>query len=67
MTSQNPQNDMQAQDRCHRIGQERPVVVYRLVTMDTVDHTIVVKAQNKRALEKAVISNVGGFVCNLTI
>ena len=25
----NPQADLQAQDRCHRIGQKRPVVVYR--------------------------------------
>ena len=28
----NPQNDLQAQARCHRIGQTRPVTVYRFVT-----------------------------------
>ncbi|KPI82811.1 helicase-like protein [Leptomonas seymouri] len=33
----NPHNDMQAVDRCHRIGQTRPVVVYRLVSPHTVE------------------------------
>jgi ATP-dependent DNA helicase len=28
----NPQNDLQATDRAYRIGQTRPVLVYRLVT-----------------------------------
>ena len=31
----NPQNDIQAQARCHRIGQTKTVSVYRLVTRDT--------------------------------
>jgi ATP-dependent DNA helicase len=33
----NPHQDSQAQDRCHRIGQTSPVVVYRLLTIDSVD------------------------------
>ena len=33
----NPQQDLQAQDRCHRIGQTKPVMVYRLVTKKTID------------------------------
>ena len=33
----NPHQDAQAQDRCHRIGQVNPVVVYRLLTVDSVD------------------------------
>jgi ATP-dependent DNA helicase len=32
----NPQQDLQAQDRCHRIGQTKPVMVYRLVTANTI-------------------------------
>jgi SNF2 family DNA or RNA helicase len=31
----NPQNDLQAQARCHRIGQRKVVKVYRLITMGT--------------------------------
>ena len=33
----NPQADLQAQDRCHRIRQTKPVMVYRLVTKGTID------------------------------
>ena len=33
----NPQSDLQAQDRCHRIRQTKPVMVYRLVTKGTID------------------------------
>lgn len=51
----NPQADLQAQDRCHRIGQTRPVVVYRLVTANTIDQRIVERAAAKRKLEKLVI------------
>ncbi|WAR17517.1 DDM1-like protein [Mya arenaria] len=36
----NPQNDLQAQDRCHRIGQTKPVMVYRFVTANTIDQKI---------------------------
>ena len=43
------------QDRCHRIGQTRPVVIFRLVTKNTVDESIVQRAQAKRAIEKLVV------------
>ena len=46
---------VQAQDRCHRIGQTRPVMIYRLVTANTVDQKIVERAAAKRKLEKMVI------------
>jgi hypothetical protein len=55
MHLQNPQVDLQAQDRCHRIGQTRPVVVYRFVTAATIDEQIVERAAAKRKLEKMVI------------
>ncbi|XP_048662996.1 lymphoid-specific helicase isoform X4 [Marmota marmota marmota] len=51
----NPQSDLQAQDRCHRIGQTKPVVVYRLVTGNTIDQKIVERAAAKRKLEKLII------------
>lgn len=51
----NPQCDLQAQDRCHRIGQTKPVVVYRFVTANTIDQRIVERAAAKRKLEKMVI------------
>merc|ERR1719273_2417149 len=51
----NPQQDLQAQDRCHRIGQTKPVIVYRLVTAKTIDEKIVERAAAKRKLEKLVI------------
>jgi len=51
----NPQQDLQAQDRCHRIGQTSPVMVYRLVTKGTVDEKIVLRAAAKRKIEKLVI------------
>ncbi|GMH79941.1 hypothetical protein TL16_g08330, partial [Triparma laevis f. inornata] len=36
----NPTVDLQAEDRCHRIGQTRPVTVYKLVTEGSVDEKI---------------------------
>ena len=38
---------MQAQDRAHRIGQKKPVQIYRLVTDDTVEVKVVERAQQK--------------------
>lgn len=51
----NPQQDLQAQDRAHRIGQTRPVIVYRLATKGTIEQTLLEKADGKRRLEKIVI------------
>ena len=51
----NPQQDLQAQDRAHRIGQTRPVIVYRLASKGTVEQVLLEKAGGKRRLERAVI------------
>ncbi|ELT97754.1 hypothetical protein CAPTEDRAFT_180039 [Capitella teleta] len=51
----NPQSDLQAQDRCHRIGQTKPVLVFRFITANTIDQRIVERAAAKRKLEKLVI------------
>jgi ATP-dependent DNA helicase len=56
----NPQQDLQAIDRAHRIGQTRPVVVYRLATKGTVEESLLMSADAKRRLEKLVIKK-GGF------
>ncbi|GAP90429.1 putative iswi chromatin-remodeling complex atpase isw2 protein [Rosellinia necatrix] len=56
----NPQQDLQAQDRCHRIGQTRPVIIYRLATKGTVEEELLHSADAKRRLEKLVIKK-GGF------
>ncbi|XP_017880026.1 lymphoid-specific helicase-like [Ceratina calcarata] len=52
----NPQMDIQAMARCHRIGQTRPVVIYKLCTKGTLDEAIYNRADAKRVLEKVVIS-----------
>ncbi|KTW32016.1 uncharacterized protein T551_00698 [Pneumocystis jirovecii RU7] len=51
----NPQQDLQAQDRVHRIGQTKPVIVYRLISANTIENKILEKANAKRRLEELVI------------
>jgi ATP-dependent DNA helicase len=52
----NPQMDIQAQDRAHRIGQTKPVLVFRLVTAHTIETKIMHRATEKRKLEALVIA-----------
>ncbi|GAA0149614.1 DNA helicase [Lithospermum erythrorhizon] len=51
----NPQMDLQAMDRCHRIGQTKPVHVYRLATAQSVEGRILKRAFSKLRLEHVVI------------
>lgn len=51
----NPQVDLQAQDRAHRIGQTKPVQVYRLITQDTVEEKVVERAMMKLKLDAVVV------------
>ncbi|PKA48853.1 ATP-dependent DNA helicase DDM1 [Apostasia shenzhenica] len=51
----NPQMDLQAMDRCHRIGQSKPVHVYRLATSHSVEGKIIKRAFGKLKLEHVVI------------
>ncbi|KAF2870583.1 SNF2 family N-terminal domain-containing protein [Massariosphaeria phaeospora] len=55
----NPQQDLQAMDRAHRIGQTRNVVVYRFATRNTVEQKLLESAEGKRRLEKLVIRKGG--------
>jgi SWI/SNF-related matrix-associated actin-dependent regulator 1 of chromatin subfamily A len=50
----NPFNDLQAEDRCHRIGQKKPVTAYKLIARDSVDEDIY-KMQEKKAKMNAAI------------
>jgi SNF2 family DNA or RNA helicase len=52
----NPAVEAQAADRAHRIGQERPVNVYRLVAQGTVEEKILGLQEKKRALFEAALS-----------
>ncbi|RKF57572.1 Chromodomain helicase hrp3 [Golovinomyces cichoracearum] len=47
----NPQADLQAMARAHRIGQKKPVSIYRLVSKDTVEEEVLERARNKLMLE----------------
>jgi ATP-dependent DNA helicase len=55
----NPQQDLQAMDRAHRIGQTRNVIVYRFATRNTVEQKLLESAESKRLLEKLVIKKGG--------
>jgi len=50
----NPAAEAQATDRAHRIGQKKPVFVYKLVTTGTVEEKILLMQQNKRALMESL-------------
>ncbi|XP_004498207.1 protein CHROMATIN REMODELING 19 [Cicer arietinum] len=54
----NPQIDRQAEDRCHRIGQTKPVTIYRLVTKGTVDENVYEIAKRKLGLDAAVLESM---------
>jgi superfamily II DNA or RNA helicase len=53
----NPAAEDQAADRAHRIGQERPVIVYRLVARDTVEERILALQEKKRALADVALAS----------
>ncbi|GMI09136.1 hypothetical protein TrVE_jg12629 [Triparma verrucosa] len=53
----NPQADLQAQDRAHRIGQKKDVLVFRLVTEHTIEEKVVERAQQKLKLDAMVVQS----------
>lgn len=52
----NPTVDQQAMDRAHRLGQSRPVTVYRLITRSTIEERIQQRALQKDLVHKVVIA-----------
>ena len=56
----NPSVEAQAADRAHRIGQQRPVMVYRLVSRGTVEEKILTLQEKKRALFESALGGASG-------
>ncbi|KAF7730273.1 hypothetical protein EC973_002516 [Apophysomyces ossiformis] len=54
----NPQNDLQAMSRAHRIGQTKSVNVYRFVTKGTMEEDIIERAKRKMVLEYCIIKQM---------
>lgn len=50
----NPYNDKQAEDRCHRMGQTKPVTIYRFMAEGTIEEGMAMVAKEKLNLEKEV-------------
>jgi len=53
----NPYNDKQAEDRCHRVGQTRPVRVIRFISEETIEEGIYSIAQEKLKLEQDLVNS----------
>ena len=58
----NPHNDQQALSRAHRIGQKNNVIVYRLVSKDSVEEKIAEQSKRKMMLDTAVQQNTKEMV-----
>ncbi len=55
----NPAVEDQAADRTHRFGQTRPVIVYRLVSKDTVEERILALQESKRRIADVALGEAG--------
>ncbi|CAM6096803.1 unnamed protein product [Calypogeia fissa] len=53
----NPQNDLQAMARCHRIGQTKDVRIYRLITRNTYEQKLFECSSRKYGLDEAILGN----------
>ena len=62
----NPAVEDQAADRAHRIGQDRPVMVYRMVAKDTVEERVLELQARKRELAAAALSGTAAAAGGLT-
>jgi SNF2 family DNA or RNA helicase len=62
----NPATEAQAVDRTHRIGQDKPVVVYRLVAKDTIEEKVMALKAEKAALFEGVMSGTRAEGTGLT-
>ena len=62
----NPAAEAQAVDRVHRIGQDRHVIVYRLIAADTIEEKVLALQRRKARLFEAVVDDDALFAQDLT-
>jgi non-specific serine/threonine protein kinase len=62
----NPAVEMQAADRAHRIGQDKPVFIYKFIARETVEEKIMQLQERKRELVEQLISAESGIFKSLT-
>ena len=63
----NPATEAQAVDRAHRIGQDRTVMVYRMVSADTIEEKVMALKERKQALFDRVMADDGALSGALTV
>ncbi|TFH51818.1 helicase [Actinomyces viscosus] len=62
----NPQAEEQAVDRTHRIGQDKPVLVYRLVSADTIEEKVMALKEKKAELFARVVEGASDVEAGVT-
>jgi SNF2 family DNA or RNA helicase len=62
----NPAAEAQATDRAHRIGQSKPVFVYKLIAQGTVEEKMLELQEHKRALAAGLYARASGSPLSLT-